>query len=115
MPHPIFCCYPFIYSPLQLLNCLYLDFSVKSHYLPKPNSTGAGPLKKNPPRKITPHQVFGDLGSKWPPDEDPGRCRAGTPWHFALFAKIQYGRRSPGMVTPTFFLWEINQKFFFLP
>ena len=66
------------------------------------------------PLKITPHQVFGDLGSIWSPDEDPGRCRAGTPWHFALFAKIQYGRRSPGMVTPTFFLWEINQKFFFL-
>ena len=86
-------------------------------YLIQTHSTGAGPLKKNPPRKITPppHQVFGDLGSKWPPDEDPGCCRAGTPWHFALFAQIQYGHRSPGLVTPTFFLWEKNQKFFFLP
>ena len=66
-------------------------------------------LEKQPP-----HQVFGNLGSKWPPDEDPGRCRAGTSWHFTLFAKNQYGGQAPGLVTPTFFLWEINQKFFFL-
>ena len=29
--------------------------------------------------------------------------------------KIQYGRWSPGTVILTFFLWEIIQKFFFLP
>ena len=28
--------------------------------------------------------------------------------------KIQHGRRTHGKVTPTFFLWEITQKFFFL-
>ena len=69
--------------------------------------------KKIPPRKTTPHQVFGDLGSKWPPDEDSVRCRAGTSWHFALFAENQYGGQVPGLVSPTFFLWEIIQKFFF--
>ena len=31
-----------------------------------------------------------------------------------LERKIQYGRQSLGLVTPTFFLWEIIQKFFFL-
>ena len=69
--------------------------------------------KKIPPRKTTPHQVFGDLGSKWPPDEDSVRCRAGTSWHFALFAENQYGGQVPGLVSPTFFLCEIIQKFFF--
>ena len=37
MPHPIFCCYPYIYSPLQLLNCGLGDFLGKSGYLPKTN------------------------------------------------------------------------------
>ena len=69
--------------------------------------------KKIPPRKTTPHQVFGDLGSKWPPDEDSVRCRAGTSWNFALFAENQYGGQVPGLVSPTFFLSEIIQKFFF--
>ena len=32
-----------------------------------------------------------------------------------LERNIQYGRQSPGLVTPTFFQWEIIQKFFFLP
>ena len=31
-----------------------------------------------------------------------------------LERKIQYGRQSLGLATPTFFLWEIIQKFFFL-
>ena len=29
-------------------------------------------------------------------------------------AKIKYGAQAPDMVKPTFFLWEITQKFFFL-
>ena len=32
----------------------------------------------------------------------------------ALERKIQYGAQAHGLVIPTFFLWEIMQKFFFL-
>ena len=32
----------------------------------------------------------------------------------ALGQKIQYGRQGVGLVTSTFFLWELTQKFFFL-
>ena len=32
----------------------------------------------------------------------------------SLERKIQNDTKAPGLVTPTFFLWEIIQKFFFL-
>ena len=51
------------------------------------------------------------IASRWRSREVPG-CHLGS---FVVIRQNPIWHQSRGMVTLTFFLWEVNQKFFFLP